>query len=130
MIDQMRASIMKTFYELNPIMLYDDEVPDNLKTPSAFFPTPFTTGGIYSKDDYEQQFSMNVAVFHLKSNEAINMANSFVEYVLARKSRIYLYSVAGTLTEDYLQVKEMNVNKIDDGVAQLQIIWTVANKFI
>lgn len=130
MIEQMKASIMRTVHDLFPsLKLYDKETNGKIKSPSLYFNEPFAIGFLDNKDQYGRTFTINILILHDSTNKAINVGNEILNAIMANKSRVYLYNQDGTISSDYLQINEIQVEESDEDSARLQLVWNVKNSF-
>jgi hypothetical protein len=129
-MDQEIGSIIGFCYQQLPIQLYMDRLPQGFIYPCLYFPPPITTDGADSVSTYLKSYTLPIKIFWgdmktkmMDSQKAAAEADRIADTIRERRFLIPLIQQDGTSASGFIRIRRCQVKPIDDGVAQLTLIW-------
>lgn len=124
MIEQEIGSIAKYMYDVSGIEnIYFDEVPQNFKRPSLYFPTPIQIQRGDTVNTYAYMNSLFVKVFDKKTKESYGKAAAIVSSISRNRNLIPLFKEDGTQENKGIRIKKVSTKKLDIGTIQIELQW-------
>lgn len=114
---------MKYFYDLFPVMVYTEEVPQNFVVPSIFVPIPSIFNGNDTNMTFNKTFSLSVKLFHESSSKAFSEAERITNAVSSGRDLIPIVDVTGNKTSQFIRVNRIEARESDGGVAIIVVNW-------
>lgn len=121
-MNQEVGSIMKTFYDLYPVTVYESNVPKDFEMPSMYFPVPTIINGNDTNMTYEKTFSMSVKLFHSDDVIAGIKAEMIADEISANKNVIPIVDSDGELTGDFIRLTKLET-RAGEGFMSLVLGW-------
>lgn len=116
------GSIKGFFYNLFPVTVYTEEVPENFAVPSLYFPTPFAFDGNDTNMTFMKTYSLAVKLFHVDAQQAFAEAERIADAVRRKRMLIPLINADGSPAGQFIQVTRIE-ERITDGVASIIVTW-------
>lgn len=114
---------MKYFYDLFPVKVYTEEVPQDFAVPSILVPTPSTFNGNDTNMTFNKTFSLSVKLFHKSSSKAFSEAERIIDAVSSGRDLIPIVDVTGKETGQFIRVNRIEAREGDGGVAIIVVNW-------
>jgi hypothetical protein len=129
-MEQYLSSIKKFFYDLWPVRIYHERLPDEIETPSIYYYLPDQTDQIYSKLSFETLNILRVSVFESTDEAAYNQSYNLAEAVRKAKYRIPLLNSDGTIIPNtFIDIESISCSLTDNLEARLTITFSLVEKF-
>ncbi|EEM68483.1 MULTISPECIES: hypothetical protein [Bacillus cereus group] len=101
---------------------YHDQVPEEIRVPSVYFPHLSTNDSGTSKDSFSLLYTMTVRFFYATSSEAMQIAEGIADKI--RRSRtLYLRNEDGSESVDTVYFKRVTTAPSGVGSSQLTMIF-------
>jgi hypothetical protein len=104
--------------------IYTRTIPEDIETPSLYFPPPRTFDTKHTKMGYQVTYLLAVKLFHKTSAEALAQAEAIAESIRRNKSTIPLLYEDGTVTDEVLTISQIQCSIADEGVAIINLEWS------
>lgn len=125
------GSIMRCCYDINPVKIYTDRIPQDMTIPCMYFPAPIVISVTDTITGYRNTYQLFVKVFAKKTQQAHFKAHEIAEKMRASRGIIPVIGFNGDPSEEYMQVNlGLQTKVIDDGVVQLALKWDSQYPFI
>lgn len=125
------GSVMRFCYDINPVKIYTDRIPQDMVVPCMYFPAPIVTSSTDTITGYRNTYQLFVKVFAQKTQQAHIKAHEIAEQIRACRGIIAVIGFDGDPSQEYMQVNlGLQTKVIDDGVVQLAIKWDSQYPFI
>lgn len=106
------------------VKLYTDTVPANFFVPAIYIPEPVEVDpDIDTLYTYNLKYMLKVKIFHKTTQDAYAIGTRVVNELLAERNRIPLLEIDGTKTGMYFKVICEQLQKVDQGVVNIDIKW-------
>lgn len=129
-IEKEMAWIAKTILSINQgITAYFNQVPQNFKIPSIFFPPAEVRAGNYTMGSYLLQYSWYLKFFAKSKGAAYQLAHRTMESLYRQKNKIALINEAGGLTGEVIRIKHAEMKDLDQNAYELMIEWEVVRPY-
>ncbi|WP_046180386.1 phage portal protein [Domibacillus tundrae] len=116
-------SIRTSFYQLFPVKLYDEEVPEELIVPSMYFPPAFSFDGPGTLSTFEKTYSLSVKLFHKSTLQAHAEAERIADAIRSRRLLVPILSPKGVLTGEYVRLNRIETRQGSNGMALIVLTW-------
>ena len=124
--EQERAAIVYFVRSLGlGLKEYFREIPENICTPSIYYPNPELSAGYDTFTSYKNEYFMNVKVIGKSTEESSKIASEIVNAIQSEKRRIPMPDEKGKMTGHVCTIDTMEIKQIDTGVTQIQLEWKV-----
>lgn len=101
---------------------YHEQVPEEIRVPSVYFPHLSTNDSGTSKDSFSLLYTMTVRFFYATSSEAMQIAEGIADKI--RRSRtLYLRNEDGSESVDTVYFKRVTTAPSGVGSSQLTMIF-------
>lgn len=116
-------SIRSAFHQLFPVLLYEDEVPEELEVPSMYFPPAFSFDGKDTLSTFMKTYSLSVKLFHESTQQAHAEAERIADAIRARSLLVPLLSPEGLATGEYVRLNRIESRQGSSGMALIVLTW-------
>jgi hypothetical protein len=129
------AAIAAFFNEKEPdLTIYFDVMPEGMRVPCIYFPSPSVTDGDYTSTHYKKTYVLPVKVFHINQHEAVNLAERLADYIRRKRRFVPLRDPEGNIVNKFIFIRSINTRLTDSGdenisVALLSLEWETAYRF-
>ncbi|QIB26099.1 hypothetical protein [Caloranaerobacter azorensis] len=124
MIEREIGSIAKYMYDVSGIKnIYFDEVPQDFKKPSLYFPTPMQIQRGDTVNSYAYMNSLFVKVFDEKTRDAYSKAATIVNSISKNRNLIPLVKEDGAQDNKGIRLRKVSIKKLDVGTIQIEVQW-------
>lgn len=123
------GSIMAACYELHPVQVYTERMPQDFVIPSMYFPQPLSSDGGDTLSTYRKDYSLAIKFFAKTDEQAGGAVEHVADAIRADRFIIPLIAEDGRQTNEYMRLTRLESRVIDEGVAQLSITWTSRYKY-
>jgi hypothetical protein len=110
-------------------MVYVNRVPEKFKIPSIYFPPPIVVDGNDTVSTFRKTYLLQVKVFHVNSQEAVEKAEEIADTIRAGRHLIPILNRDGRITDDYIRIRRAEVRQIGDDVALFSLTWDSRYKY-
>ena len=125
------GSILRFCYDINPVKIYTDRIPQDMAIPCMYFPAPMVISAVDTITGYRNTYQLFAKVFDKKTQQAHVKAHEIAEKIRASRGIIPVIGFNGDPSEEYMQVNlGLQTKVIDDGVVQLALKWDSQYPFI
>lgn len=122
---------MRLCYDINPVKVYTDRIPQDMDIPCMYFPAPIVTSSPDTITGYRNTYQLFIKLFAKKTQQAHSKAHEIAEKLRASRGIIPVVGFDGDQSEEYMQVNlDVQTKAVDDGVAQLAVKWESQYPFI
>jgi hypothetical protein len=125
MLEQEIASLVHFFKPMG-LTEYFGRLPQDIRTPSVFYPVPEITGNEYTLSAYSNSYSLFLQVFDRDDLSSYSIAAKMQRMIQAAKNTIPVYDEDGKPAGYHFRIKRLSVKNIDTGVTQIEITWDCA----
>lgn len=123
MIEQMVASVISKICKISNINTwYFEEIPENFKYPSLYFPIEVVTKND-TLDTYIVCYMIFMKIFDLSTSKANETAFKIIHELNKYKNKISILNVDGTETGHFIRIYDEKMKKLDKGIIQIQLTW-------
>ena len=129
MLEQMLGSIQSYVINFWNVKYYSRKVSQELTVPSVYFITPRSFDLPYTKESFENSYTIPINVFHNTTVEAVVKGEEIAQSIRKNGNKIPLLNYDGTETGEHLLVDRVEVREIEDGTALLTIAWKMSFNF-
>lgn len=105
------------------VEVYFNSVPEDFKTPSIYFPKPLETESNHTLSSYRVDYIELMKVFGDENHDAYALAKAIVDDIRKNRNIIPLYREDGTITQEYLSFKKLELKEIDINTYQVSFDW-------
>lgn len=123
MLQDELGSIMKYFYNINPVTIYTDTMPQGFKLPSMYFPVPIVLSSGDSLSTYKNSYQMFIKFFGKTTREAFQEAQKAAESLKKARMIIPYLNPDGSFSGGYLRLNKGQVKELEEKVVQLTLDW-------
>ena len=117
------ASIRAAFHQLFPVMIYEEEVPEELIVPSMYFPPAFSFNGNDTLSTFMKTYSLSVKLFHTDTQTAHAEAERTADTICARRLLVPLLDPEGAPTGKYVHLNRIESRQGSSGMALIVMTW-------
>ncbi|MGN0332175.1 MAG: hypothetical protein ACI4D9_03975 [Lachnospiraceae bacterium] len=124
--EQERAAIVYFVRSLGlGLKEYFREIPENICTPSIYYPNPEISAGYDTFTSYKNSYVMYVKVIGKNTEESSGIAGEIVNSIQNSRRRIQMPDEKGKMTSKVCVIRRMDVKTIDTGITQVELEWDV-----
>ena len=129
-MEQYEASLARVCLELSGINeLYDEQVPEDFKVPSLYFPPKEVDPNASALNSFEEASTLYIQLFASTRTHAEELAHKIVKGIMLKRCRIPVYNVDGTDSGALLKLDTPTARVVDEGVAQITVTYRVHYSF-
>jgi len=129
-MDQYFASLARACTDMGGLTnFHTDNMPSDFAVPALYFPPPETDPSGSAFNSYRTEYTIYAKVFAATRQDAMDIAESIVQGIMQKKCRLPVYSVDGKETGAILRVQPPGARVIDEGVAQITLIYSIHRGF-
>ena len=129
-MDQYNACLAKACLTYgNLTTLYTGNVPSNFSVPCLYYPPDDLGSSKSALNNYAMEHTIYAKVFAKDRETALDIATSIVSGITMNRFRIPIYDEEGTATGELLRIDPPNSRIIDEGVAQITLVYKIQRKY-
>ncbi|PSA91487.1 phage portal protein [Bacillus atrophaeus] len=117
------GSIMGYLYNLYPVQVYEEEIPQDFAVPSLYFPPASTADGPDTVSTFQKVYVLNVKLFHKNAQKAHTEAERIADVLRSKRGLIPLLEESGEDTGDFIRLSRIETRVTDD-YASIVLNWT------
>lgn len=116
-------SIRAAFHQLFPVLLYEEEVPEELQVPSMYFPPAFSFDGPDTLSTFQKTYSLSIKLFHESTQLAHLEAERIADIIRARRLLVPLLNPDGSTMGEYVRLNRIESRQGSSGMALIVLTW-------
>ncbi|MCR5788618.1 MAG: hypothetical protein K6G83_01905 [Lachnospiraceae bacterium] len=129
-MDQFVASLAKACLTMGDLStLYLDNVPSDFQVPSLYFPPCESNPSASAFNCYRTDYFIYAKVFAVTRQDAMKIAEAVVQGIMQARCMLPVYKEDGKESGDILKIKPPSARVIDEGVAQINLAYTIVRGF-
>lgn len=129
-MDQYLASLARACTDLGGLTnFHTDNMPSDFAVPALYFPPPESDPSGSAFNSYRTEYTIYAKVFAATRQDAMDIAEMIVQGIMLKKCRLPVYGVDGKETGDILKVQPPGARVIDEGVAQITLIYSIYRQY-
>lgn len=129
-MDQYNACLARACLEYGGLdYLYTGKVPSDFKIPCLYLPPDDLGSSKSALNNYAIKHSVYAKVFAKDREAAGEIMTAIVEGIAQMRYRLPVYAQDGTKTGEILQIQPPDARVIDEGVAQITLVYTIKRRY-
>lgn len=130
-MEQITASIAKHILSAigDDVTPYYNELKQNFKVPSVFFPELEVGEGVESLDRYGLEHSWGITFFHSTTGGAYELAKVALKKITGGRYYVPIVNFDGNDTGKKIRILRATVKKADEGVCLMWLDWTESYEY-